>query len=145
MTFQLSVPPATLASRCDGTIGLLMRVSSMVLCVFSLIASGVAHKLYAPIPTDGNGQTWSMILMITSGILILLTSIYLLVSLRLRIIYPVTITIELLSWLLAFAMAMAASLSTKWGLRLLCYGDCSDRRKVQPAVGTSCMLLFIDT
>jgi hypothetical protein len=146
MNFQLPALLAALASRDDGAAALLMRLSSMILCIGSLIASGIAFKLYGNVFTDGFGEVWSLMLIIFCGIVMLWTSIYLiLTSLHVRIVYPVTITFELLSWLLALSVALTVSTSTLWGQLACTYGDCSDWRKVLAAVAVSCALLFVVT
>jgi hypothetical protein len=146
MNSQLPAPLAALASRGDGTAALLMRLSSMVLCIGSLITSGIAYKLYDSVSTDNFGQTGVLMLIAFCGSVMLWTSIYLiLTSLHVRIVYPITITFELLSWLLALSVTLTVSALTYWDLWTCTYEYCSDWRKVLVAVAVSCALLFVVT
>jgi hypothetical protein len=139
MTFGLPAPLAILASHNNEAIEVCMRLSSIVLYSISLLTSGVAYKYSLSLSMDGFGELWTALLMIASGTLIVLTSIYVLISSRIVIAYPVTITVELVTWSLALSIALVASLS----LRDLYQGTSPDWSRLQTAVVISCMLLFI--
>jgi hypothetical protein len=88
-------------------------------------------------------------LLMVAGIILVGTGIYLFLSSRITIIYPVTITFELVSWSLALSLSTVVVSLIGWGeserLWDCSSSNCSRWRRARNVTGTSCVLLFIVT
>lgn len=125
-----------------------LRLASLALCSDSLVTAGLSLYFNGDVYTDGNGSVWSFMLMIPSFFSIPWTVTYLiLIACSVIVPYPVTITLELLSWLFALSLTLLAAVASGWGYVLSnCHqrlGACEDWRKVSIVMIFSFVLLIM--
>jgi hypothetical protein len=137
----------TLASRDHGRLPLLLRLASIVLCVGSLISGCLS--------IGGSNLDYlggSSLIVIPSSLIFGWDIIYLiLLSMRIYILLPITITFDLIAWLFAGVWGTLFSIYNIPRLgRLLSTGDlcglsaqeCADNRRVVQATVATCVLLW---
>ena len=124
-----------------------LRLISLVICTGAIIAAACLFHFYNYVFTDGMGQVWAVLLLAASIFTALWDTAYLAtISARASIPHAVTITFDLLSWLLSISMTSTAAASTLWDeANQSCRtGDqCGDWRKVTAATISACVLNLI--
>jgi hypothetical protein len=145
MTIQLPKSLEILASRADGSMSLLLRLTSILLCIGSLI-TGVYSLSGLLIIFPG-----SALLIIVPGSTIMgWDVIYLILALlHVRVVHPVTITFDLCSWLLAAAIGGLMIPGLIW-LHMRCENGipddgCGNWAEEKRLLAASCILLFVLT
>jgi len=115
MAIELPKPLADLASRTDGQISFLLRLGSILLCVISMATAIPSITLIG-----------DLFLVFPGSFILFWDLVYLiLIALDVNVGYPVIITFDLCSWLLAVAMDVL-SIPVAFWLHRCASGDVDD-------------------
>ncbi|KAF9533041.1 hypothetical protein CPB83DRAFT_845719 [Crepidotus variabilis] len=138
----LSLTPRTL---------LIIRLVSILLCIGSLLATGLSFLIYDHVYTDGMGNVTAFVAIFPGGLILLWNCIYLgLTSFphvrHVKIPLPVVITLELMWWMYAAAIGGFVGGMTYWDHTIPCryyrYSECEWWMRAHVAAGFTIAFSF---
>lgn len=150
------MPPAQ-SLRAHAALALL-RIVAALLCLCNIAAAVLTLHFSSTNDPNAlrNGKLWSILSMISSGVVIIWIGIYLiLVACKVRVLYPVIIAFDLLSGLLGLAFSIGITLRTNLFSdqinldchKMLVFGqDCKIMHswsKSAIALAVSCLIMLI--